>query len=89
MLFYWIIVTELNLREGDHLDISIIDGAIFIEPIAVYSKSYIRKLESTVVRINEKPSKYNVGPFKSVEEAINYLEESDEESDEIENENRK
>ena len=89
MLFYWIIVTELNLREGDHLDISINDGAIIIEPIAVYSKSYIRKLESTVMRINEEPSIYNVGPFKSLEEAINYLEESDEESDEIENENRK
>ena len=83
------IVTELNLREGDHLDISIKDSAIIIEPVAVYSKSYIRKLESTVMRINEEPSKYNVGPFKSVEEAINYLEESDEESDEIENENRK
>jgi hypothetical protein len=27
-----------------------------------------------VMRINEEPSKYNVGPFKSVEEAIKYLE---------------
>ncbi len=83
------IVTELNLLEGDHLDISIKDGAILIEPVAVYSKSYIQKLESTVMRINEEPSKYNVGPFKSVEEAINYLEESDEESDKKENGNRK
>jgi AbrB family looped-hinge helix DNA binding protein len=71
------IVNELNLNEGDHLDISIKDGVIIIEPVAVYSKSYIRKLENTVMRINEEPVDYNVGPFKSVEEAINYLEKSD------------
>lgn len=82
------IVTELNLQEGDHLDISVIDGLIKIEPVAVYSKAYIRKLEKTVMRINEEPSKYNVGPFKSVEEAINYLEESEEDSDEKEKENK-
>jgi len=82
------IVNELNLQEGDHLDISIKDGAIIIEPVAVYSKSYIQKLESTVMRVNEESLKYNVGPFKSVEEAINYLEELDEDTDEEEHENR-
>ena len=71
------IVNELNLNEGDHLDISVKDGVIIIEPAAVYSKSYIKKLEDTVMRISEEPIEYNVGPFKSVEEAINYLEESD------------
>jgi AbrB family looped-hinge helix DNA binding protein len=71
------VVNELNLNEGDHLDISIKDGVIIIEPVAVYSKSYIKKLENTVMRINEEPVDYNVGPFKSVEEAINYLEKSE------------
>jgi AbrB family looped-hinge helix DNA binding protein len=71
------IVNELNLNEGDHLDISIKDGVIIIEPVAVYSKSYIKKLENTVMRINEEPVDYNVGPFKSAEEAINYLEKSE------------
>lgn len=71
------IVNELDLNEGDHLDISVKDGVIIIEPVAVYSKSYIKKLEDTVMRINEEPIDYNVGPFKSVEEAINYLEEAD------------
>jgi len=52
-----------------------------IEPVAIYSKSYIQKLEETVMRINKDPSKYNVGSFKSVEEAIKYLEESDEDDD--------
>ena len=83
------IVTELNLQEGDHLDISVKDGAIVIEPVAVYSKSYIQKLEDTVMRINEEPSKDNVGPFNSVEEAINYLEESEETNDDLDDEKKK
>jgi AbrB family looped-hinge helix DNA binding protein len=75
------IINELNLKEKDQLDISIQEGIIVIEPVATYSKSYIQKLEETVMRINEDPSKYNVGPFKTVEEAINYLEESDEDDE--------
>jgi AbrB family looped-hinge helix DNA binding protein len=72
------IVDELNLQEGDHLEVSVKDGAVIIEPVAVYSKSYIKKLEDTVMRLNEEPTKYNVGPFESVEDAISYLEEIDE-----------
>jgi AbrB family looped-hinge helix DNA binding protein len=72
------IINQLNLQEKDQLEISVKDGIIIIEPVAVYSKSYIQKLEETVMRINEKSSQYNVGPFKSVEEAINYLEETNE-----------
>lgn len=75
------IIHELNLQEKDQLEISVKDGVIVIEPVAVYSKSYIKKLEETVMRINEEPSKYNVGPFKSVEEAIDYLEKSDEDDE--------
>lgn len=72
------IVNELHLEEKDQLEISVKNGVIMIEPVAVYSKSYIQKLEDTVMRINEDPSKYNVGPFKSVEEVISYLEDTDE-----------
>ena len=75
------IIHQLNLQERDQLHISIKDGVIIIEPVAIYSKSYIQKLEETVMRINEEPSKYSVGPFKSVEEAINYLEETNEDDD--------
>ena len=74
------IVNQLNLNEGDHLDISVKDGVIIIEPVAVYSKSYIKRLEDTIMRISEEPIEYNVGPFKSVEEAISYLEESEDDS---------
>lgn len=75
------IVDQLHLQEGDHLEISVKDGAVLLEPVAIYSKSYIQKLEDTVMRISEEPTKYNVGPFKSVEDAIKYLEESDEETE--------
>lgn len=82
------IVTGLNLQEGDHLDISIKDGAIIIEQVAVYSKSYVQKLEDTVMRINEEPSKYSVGTFKSVEAAIEYLEESEQDDDKSDKDNK-
>jgi AbrB family looped-hinge helix DNA binding protein len=72
------IVAELNLQEGDHLEVSVKGGAIIIEPVAVYSKSYIRKLEDTVMRLNEENIKYNGGPFKSLEDAIGYLDDLDE-----------
>lgn len=83
------IVDELNLQEGDHLEVSVKDGAVIIEPVAVYSKSYIKKLENTLMRLNEEPTKYNVGPFESVEDAISYLEEIDEENDKDENEKKR
>ncbi len=47
------IVDELNLQEGDHLDVSVKEGVIVIEPVAVYSKAYIEKLEKTVLRLKE------------------------------------
>ncbi len=83
------IVEELNLQEGDHLEISVKNGSIIIEPVAIYSKSYIKKLEDTVMRLNEERIKYNVGPFKSVEDAKSYLEEIDEENGNDENEKKK
>lgn len=75
------IINKLNLQEKDQLEISIQNGIIVIEPVAIYSKSYIQKLEETVMRINEDPTMYNAGPFKSVEEVINYLEDVEDNND--------
>lgn len=72
------IIDELDLKEGDHLDVTVTNGVIQIEPVAVYSKSYVKKLEASVMRINEEATEYNVGPFKSVEEAIKFLDSSNE-----------
>lgn len=78
----------MNLQEGDHLDITVKDGIILIEPVAIYSKSYIRKLEDMVMRINDDSSKDNGGPFKSVEEAADYLEALDDESNTKQNDKK-
>ena len=66
------VVDELQLKEGDHLSVTVQDGAIHIEPVAVYSIAYVKKLEDSVMRINEDSIEYNVGPFESVESAIEF-----------------
>lgn len=71
------IINELELKEGDHLDLTVKDGMIIIEPVALYSKPYIEKLENIVKRINEDPTTNSSGPFKTVEDAIAYLEETE------------
>ncbi len=69
------IVDELKLQAGDDLQILLSDRAILIEPVAVYSKTYTQKLEEAVRRVKESLTNGEVGPFKSVEEAMAYLEE--------------
>ena len=71
------IVTALDLREGDHLEINYSEGVIHLEPVAIYSKAYVEKLEKSVMMISEEPNKYTEGPFSSVEDAIKYLETDD------------
>ncbi len=71
------VIFELNLQEGDHLEVSIREGVICLEPVAIYSKAYVDKLESTVMMINEKPKDYTEGPFSTVKDAIKYLESED------------
>ena len=68
------VVKKLNLKEGDHLEVSIKDGVILIEPVALYSKSYVKSLEKSIMMINDNPEKYTTGPFETVEDAIAYLE---------------
>ena len=80
------IIDELQLQEGDHLSVTVNNGVIQIEPVAIYSKAYVKKLEDSVMQINEEKTEYNVGPFKSVDEAIEFLESS---SDDAENERKK
>lgn len=73
-------ITEaLSLQEGDHLNISLKQGIIQIEPVAVYSKKYVERLEKTVMRIHEDPSEFTSGPFTSIEDMIKYLEKEDDE----------
>jgi AbrB family looped-hinge helix DNA binding protein len=82
------IVEALSLQEGDHLDININQGVIQIEPVAVYSKKYVDRLEKTVMKIQEDPSKYTAGPFTTLEDMIKYLENEDEEIDQSDDEKK-
>jgi AbrB family looped-hinge helix DNA binding protein len=64
------IISSLGLVEGDHLEVSIKDGQIVLEPVAIYSKEYVEKLE----RLTEKANKDSSGPFSSVEDIKKHLE---------------
>ena len=57
--------------------INIKDSVILIEPVAIYSKADVKKLEDSVMMIIEEPDKYTEGPFSSVSDAIEYLESND------------
>jgi AbrB family looped-hinge helix DNA binding protein len=67
------IVEQLHLQEGDHLDVSVHQGMIQLKPVAIYSKSYVDKLEKTVLTIQENSIENFVGPFTSVDELRSYL----------------
>lgn len=47
------IVKELNLIEGDKLEVSIVNGTITLEPVAVYPKQYLIKLEEEISVLKE------------------------------------
>jgi AbrB family looped-hinge helix DNA binding protein len=72
------IVEMLNLHEGDHLEINVKNGLIYLEPVAVYEKSYVNKLEEAIMMIQENHGKYTGGPFSSVEELKHYLDNDEE-----------
>ncbi len=64
------------MQEGDHLEIKLNHGVIQIEPVAIYSKKYIERLEKVVMQVKNN-SNSTSGPFQSVDEAINYLEDKE------------
>ena len=49
------IIEEMQLHEGDKLDISQKDGIIFIQPVCVYPKSYVNELEEIAKESNKLP----------------------------------
>jgi AbrB family looped-hinge helix DNA binding protein len=71
------IIEALSLQEGDHLKISLKQGIIQIEPVAIYSKKYVEKLEKAVMQYKNNP-KDSDGPFKTIKEMIDYLEDNKE-----------
>jgi len=70
------ITSELGLKTGDMLELSIKEGGVFICPVAVYPKKYIEELrreaEEAMQRINA-----GEGPaFDTMEALVAKLEEA-------------
>lgn len=66
------VVKELNLVEGDKLDITIADGKIFLEPVAVYPKEYILKIEEEISALKEEP-KFEYNTFSNIDDLMKDL----------------
>ena len=47
------IVKELNLKQGDQFEITVEDGTIKLEPVAMYSKKYLKKLEEEIRQLKK------------------------------------
>lgn len=43
----------MNLIEGDKLEVKIVNGVITLEPVAVYPKEYLIKLEEEIEKLKE------------------------------------
>ena len=68
------IVKELNLLEGDKFEVTVENGVIKLEPVAVYSKRYIAKLTEEIQILREEVgTEYNA--FTTVDELLSSLEE--------------
>ena len=70
------IVKQLNLLDGDKFEVSVENGFIKLEPVAVYSRQYIEKLNCEIQMLREElGEKYSA--HSSVDELLESLEETD------------
>ena len=70
------VVKQLNLKEGDKLEISIDGACIKLEPVAVYSKDYMMKLAKEIQVLREDPS-FAYETFDQVDDLLKSLEKKD------------
>lgn len=70
------VVKTLNLQEGDKFEVTIENGCIKLEPVAIYSKKYILDLKEELMILREDP-KFEYNKFDSVDELIKDLQEKD------------
>lgn len=72
------IVKKLNLQEGDRFEISVDNGCIKLEPVAVYSKEYILKLAEEIQVLRE-DSKFEDNVFDNVDDLLKSLKDDNKE----------
>ena len=65
------IVKQLCLNEGDNFEVIVENGCILLQPVAVYSKEYISKLEKEIKELKNKT--LNNISFYNTEELIKDL----------------
>lgn len=63
------IVNELGLKQGNQFDITVEDGVIKLEPVAMYSKNYLKKLEDEIKKL-KKESEIESMVIEKVEKII-------------------
>lgn len=68
------IVKDLNLNQGDQFEITVVDVAILLTPVAVYSQKVIQELKETVETMKEQTEKGEVPVFDDVEALFEELE---------------
>ncbi len=67
---------ELDLSEGDKLELFEMDGTICIKPVTVYPKRYIDELKSEIDATKEKIASGEQSVFDSVDTLLATLEET-------------
>ncbi|MBQ8292939.1 MAG: AbrB/MazE/SpoVT family DNA-binding domain-containing protein [Bacilli bacterium] len=72
------IVKNLNLQEGDKFEVSIENGNIKLEPVAVYPKEYILKLAEEIQVLREDP-KFEYNTFDNVDDLLKSLKDENKE----------
>ncbi len=63
------IVKELSLKQGDQFEITVDEGTIKLEPVAMYSKKYLKRLEEEI-RILKQEAKLEQKTLEKVEKIM-------------------
>ena len=70
------VINSLNLQEGDRLEVSVENGVIKLEPVAIYPKGYILKLEEEIKELREN-DEIGRKTFTNIDELIKSLKEGE------------
>ncbi|MDR1541132.1 MAG: AbrB/MazE/SpoVT family DNA-binding domain-containing protein [Clostridiales bacterium] len=70
------IVAKLGLHEGDKLEVTEQDGAIFLMPVVVYPKKYVDELRGEIEEAKAKIASGKQPVFNSVDALFAKLEEN-------------
>lgn len=69
------IVNEMNLIEGDRFEVNVVNGIITLEPVAVYPKEYLIKLEEEI-RVLKEDSNIKDKAFDNIDDLMKSLKDS-------------